>query len=57
MPGVKSASGDPHQLISTACYYQFDPGKLNAAWTQPQELPKNYPETCVPAAKFRAPTA
>jgi GntR family transcriptional regulator / MocR family aminotransferase len=40
-PG-KSTPGDPNQLICTACYYLFDPRKLNAAWTAPRDLPENY---------------
>ncbi len=33
---------DSNPLICTACYYLFDPRKLNAAWTKPQDLPENY---------------
>jgi len=62
-PG-KSNSGDPNQLICTACYYLFDPRKLNAAWTAPRDLPENYccpdcgagRDACIPAAGHHAKT-
>ena len=52
-----TAASDPNDLICTACYYLFDPRKLNAAWTAPADLPESYRcpdcgatrETCVPA--------
>ena len=44
-------------LICTACYFLFDPRKLNAAWASPQDLPESYGcpdcgagrDACVPA--------
>jgi GntR family transcriptional regulator / MocR family aminotransferase len=46
-------------LICTACYYLFDPRKLNPSWTTAQELPASYGcpdcgagrEACIPAAQ------
>ena len=52
-----------NQLICTACYYLFDPGKLNEAWTAPKDLPESYRcpdcgagrDACIPASAFKAP--
>jgi GntR family transcriptional regulator/MocR family aminotransferase len=33
---------DSTRLMCTACYYLFDPRKLNAAWTTPGDLPETY---------------
>jgi uncharacterized protein YcbX/rubredoxin len=38
----KPVTKDSKQLICTACYYLFDPRKLNAAWATPQDLPETY---------------
>lgn len=49
-PGVRAirhTTGDSsvavsNMLICTACYYLFDPRKLNPAWSAPPDLPESY---------------
>jgi GntR family transcriptional regulator / MocR family aminotransferase len=37
-----TTSFSAEQLICTACYYLFDPHKLNEAWSNPLDLPANW---------------